>query len=938
MRTRRHVAILILVISAVVSIVRCTSTYTPGGTTGNLPTTHRSTSIEGGRKRTPNPAPPTTALTHNSSTAQSDGGNEVYLPFMSNVHENQVGNAASWPMAGANPQRTSWTPNAITGNLDIVWFKPIEPYILGRTQVIVAYDTLYISTARGLYAFTPDGEEKWIYPTELPLGHSPTIDNGVAYVGGFDKKIHAIDAYTGKGLWTFAAAKGFQTNPLVVNGVIYAGNRDGYMYAIGAQDEPRQGELIWKFKTEGPILFSAAYKNGTLYFASDDSRAYALRASDGTLLWKSAKLPGAGFQSFWPVVYMDAATGKDYIVIAGSHNYRRSVPPGPLQSGTGAETIELYPNRELDPKGTLAGPLGVEPYGWAAGTITFDASKPEVTSNGATNPIANYLETKPWRRTQFVIDAATGKEVTFDFDMDGKPDYAPISWVWTSEGTRYPPVVGYDGVLYQRNNYLSDPAIPAGGVTGWKFGSPYFSIVSPSWHPIDELGAYLAAGKYIYWAHFDSGGQWYDISLPNELFAENYNSGLRPPTGPDASRTGSIFKDFHPSYVPVYTYGEDRTTNVYGRHSWSPNPPIPYKDKVYILRGNSLIAAGKPTGPIQELPLAKTVKVTDNIPVPSKAQVQADLEIQIQKMVSAGHLRPGYVSSGLLDFRLSNYCGDDLQDYWHWPGDTIYTLLRALPHLSPALQGQVKSYLQKEFNQYPPYSLNHIGWAEGAGRENFDLPPEVKSDLANFGPKSATSNPDAGWSINPYAFYATWLYAKEFAGAKQIFDTAVSNAGLMSSLTTPPSDSFLIERPFVLNAYLAGLYGYLELEKLAGYPETTKLRNEFDRLFDLRVTKFTEYSPFDWNKGLERYCNALAVSRNFIWLVPEIAQMLHDNPTALAQYKDALPAYSEMAEYWFVSKAETELGEGITRNLYDYVALFQGKALILKEPYEELAK
>jgi len=35
--------------------------------------------------------------------------------------------AASWPMLAANPERTSWTPEEIRGNLSVEWYRPIEP-------------------------------------------------------------------------------------------------------------------------------------------------------------------------------------------------------------------------------------------------------------------------------------------------------------------------------------------------------------------------------------------------------------------------------------------------------------------------------------------------------------------------------------------------------------------------------------------------------------------------------------------------------------------------------------------------------------------------------------------------------------------------------------------------------------------------------------------
>src|ERR671925_332040 len=77
---------------------------------------------------------------------------------------------ASWPMAGANPQRTSWTAEEVRGELKPLWYKPFGPYISQKVQIIAAYNTLYIATARGLYALDAgSGAQRWVYPTALPL-------------------------------------------------------------------------------------------------------------------------------------------------------------------------------------------------------------------------------------------------------------------------------------------------------------------------------------------------------------------------------------------------------------------------------------------------------------------------------------------------------------------------------------------------------------------------------------------------------------------------------------------------------------------------------------------------------------------------------------------------------------------------------------------------
>lgn len=163
----------------------------------------------------------------------------------------------AWTMAGANPQRTSWGPEEVAGRLRPVWYRTIEPYISQNVQIIAADGKVFIATARGLYALkAADGETAWVYPTEMPLGHSPTYHNGVLYVGGFDRRLHCIDAATGRRLWTFDGAKaGYRTSPLVAENLVLLGNRDGTFYAVHAHGTPKQGTLAWKYQTEGPINY-----------------------------------------------------------------------------------------------------------------------------------------------------------------------------------------------------------------------------------------------------------------------------------------------------------------------------------------------------------------------------------------------------------------------------------------------------------------------------------------------------------------------------------------------------------------------------------------------------------------------------------------------------------------------------------------------------------
>ncbi len=174
------------------------------------------------------------------------------------------------------------------------------------------------------------------------------------------------------------------------------------------------------------------------------------------------------------------------------------------------------------------------------------------------------------------------------------------------------------------------------------------------------------------------------------------------------------------------------------------------------------------------------------------------------------------------------------------------------------------------------------------------------------------------------------------AFAKTIFDR-ISN-----KLEAPVSDNLLIKKPYWLNLYLAGYKGYLELRQLAGYPQNASAQATYQRLLNLRINNFSKDTPYlplgsDNSSDSEMsYHNTLAVARNFMFLTPELAEYMHQH--IHTQVQTAVNEYHYVAPYWFVSKFDGSYGEGTFQHLYDSPALFQAKAYILQQPYEELVK
>jgi hypothetical protein len=517
----------------------------------------------------------------------------------------------------------------------------------------------------------------------------------------------------------------------------------------------------------------------------------------------------------------------------------------------------------------------------------------------------------------FVLNLSDGLEVQYDLDSDGKIDGAPVMWAWTHAGTAYPPVVGYDDTLYFRSTNMESGAIPGATVVGWKIGTPILNLPvsanvgnSPDW-PSDEPVGISAGGKYLYWNMCDDrsiGSA--DLSKPNTSFPEN-----------DSNRQWRYITEstwpagFTAPFIPYIWHSDPASDTKFHTQHGDNVGPIIYGGKLYVIRSNNLVAfapnGAGPSAPILSLAKIKTAAVTAD-PVAVEV-LKARLAAEVQKMLAAGHLRSGYGVVGIFDSMASNDYDEDLMHYWHNPADTIYVLLRALPHLPFSMQADVKSYIQSEFDKYPPYAYKHIGFTDGSQREAFEY------DLAPAGGSKA--------GMTPESMYVLWKYAQTFGSAKTIFDASKAKFP-----TAPEGD-----RPHEQNAYIAGLVGYLELEKLAGYPESADRASELNTLLTERAQNFTwDVRHEDPGSQQYRYWFVNIHAWNFMYLVPELADYLNLN--AKPAVETAVDRYSHNAPYWFVGhNEEVQLENGITP-YYPTHALFQAKALILKQPYQELVK
>jgi len=375
--------------------------------------------------------------------------------------------------------------------------------------------------------------------------------------------------------------------------------------------------------------------------------------------------------------------------------------------------------------------------------------------------------------------------------------------------------------------------------------------------------------------------------------------------------------------------GKSESINgIYHNHGVQ-NPIIPYKDRLFIHRSNAVIAFGPGTGP-GKLPLVAIQSAEPNQSIITQEALKTRLETEVRKIVDTGHLRPGYYTMG----QFSVY--KEFADYFDNPGDTLYTLAIAYPHLSESVQEQVRVYLRNVFMDYfDPAMYATIGWADGAPREAMPLPPEIENNLSSLEPRIRPMR--ASWGYPQHNYYGMWKYAGIFPqDAARVYELAKST--IQVPVPDVATTEYFIERPYEMNGYIAGYIGFLNLQTLAGKAdEDAQLRvsvsNELDRLLQLRALNLSKNTSWLPDKYTKKH---LDVARNFILLVPELGDYLYQH--AFDSFNQTIQEYNYVAPYWFVSRYESAIGEGTTSALYNYSAIFQAKAFIQKESKAELSK
>jgi outer membrane protein assembly factor BamB len=172
------------------------------------------------------------------------------------------------------------------------------------------------------------GAEVWHTKTNAAIRSSPSVVDGIVYIGSDDGYLYAVDALTGVKLWKFdTGARVARAEPLVSGGKVFIGSTSGSYSALDALT----GSLLWQDDL-GVVRESGAIDGTTLFVGSDNMNLYALDVDSGAVVWQA---PVGGRIRCTPSV-------RKQTVYVGADDYR--VYAFDTSSGSPVWTSEVFPN------------------------------------------------------------------------------------------------------------------------------------------------------------------------------------------------------------------------------------------------------------------------------------------------------------------------------------------------------------------------------------------------------------------------------------------------------------------------------------------------------------------------------------------------------------------------------------------------------------------
>lgn len=175
-------------------------------------------------------------------------------------------------------------------NGQILWTFKTQSRIVS-TACVAGTKVIFGSTDGNIYCLqTTDGTLLWKFQTDMAVMGCPVTDGDRVYIGGSDGSFRALSLIDGSEIWNFAGLSGYvETRPCLYEGNIYFGAWDCFLYALRCSD----GALLWKWSNGrsndkfSPAAVWPVAAHGKVFITAPDRYFTALDAYTGEVVWRT---------------------------------------------------------------------------------------------------------------------------------------------------------------------------------------------------------------------------------------------------------------------------------------------------------------------------------------------------------------------------------------------------------------------------------------------------------------------------------------------------------------------------------------------------------------------------------------------------------------------------------------------------------------------------
>ncbi len=161
----------------------------------------------------------------------------------------------------------------------------------------------------------------------------PSVAGDLLVVGGLDGQVHALSAADGAARWNVQLSSEVVTAPAIADGVVVVRTNDGRVVGLDANDGSRK----WASDQSVPPLSlrgnsAPLIANGVVYDGFDNGRVVAIRLDDGAELWTQTLASGEGRTEVERLADVDGDVATDGATLYAV-GYRGQVAALALESG-----------------------------------------------------------------------------------------------------------------------------------------------------------------------------------------------------------------------------------------------------------------------------------------------------------------------------------------------------------------------------------------------------------------------------------------------------------------------------------------------------------------------------------------------------------------------------------------------------------------------------